>query len=135
MELVARLCLLPSEMGFLLEEARELDALASNGSVGHQGSKAGQLRFSAHVGAGVARLAVKELPRGEEQIGIWASALQSLRNRLEERGGSLTLSVGPPALMRKVGAWGGVGGERVLMEGLKEEFDPNRILAPGRLGL
>jgi len=130
-DLVARLCLLPSEMGTLLEEAKELRALAS----GTEGPEAPTLRFSAHVGAGVLRVAVPGLPEGEDALGPWISSLQRLRGRLEEWGGSLTLSSGPSSLMMKVGSWGALDGEKGLMAGLKTQLDPKGILAPGRLGL
>jgi len=45
------------------------------------------------------------------------------------------LSSGPGVLLREVGAWGAAGEEKTLMAGLKAEFDPQGILAPGRLGL
>jgi len=130
-QLVARLCLLPSEIGTLVEEADELRRLLS----GAASPGVSQLGLSAHVGAGVLRVAVAGLPSGEEELGPWASSLQDLRRRLEEKGGSLTLSVGPPSLVRRVGAWGPGGGEKKLMAGLKAQFDPKGILAPGRLGL
>jgi glycolate oxidase FAD binding subunit len=130
-DLVARLCLLPSEMGTLLEEARELRVLASRAPA----AGLSQLRLSAHVGAGVLRVAVSGLPEREYDLGAWASSLRSLRARLEEKGGSLTLSSGPGPLVREVGAWGGTGMETRLLMGLKAQFDPKGILAPGRLGL
>ncbi|MFH1763145.1 MAG: FAD-binding oxidoreductase [Gemmatimonadota bacterium] len=129
-DLVARLCLLPSEMGDLLEEAGELRALSSKAKYGPP-----QLRLSAHVGAGVLRVAVSGLPSGEGDLAAWASSLRGLRERLEGKGGSLTLSSGPGSLVREVGAWGVSGGERELSAGLKAQFDPKGILAPGRLGL
>ena len=130
-DLVARLCLLPSEMGTLLDEAKELGALASRTAA----AGAPQLRLSAHVGAGVLRVAVSGLPEGEDDLDTWASGLQTLRGRLEESGGSLTLSSGPSSLVRKVGVWGASGEEKEIMAGLKAQFDPGGILAPGRLGL
>ena len=130
-ELVARLCLLPSELGTLLDEAEELRTLVSEAS----SSPGAQLRLSAHVGAGVLRVAVSKLPKEESSLDSWVSSFRSLRARLEEKGGSLTLSSGPGFLVREMGAWGAVGGEKELMAGLKSQFDPKGILAPGRLGL
>ena len=128
--LVVRLCLLPSQMGDLLEEAEELRALSSKAKEGNP-----QLRLSAHVGAGVLRVAVSGLPSGEGDLAAWASSLLGLRERLEGKGGTLTLSSGPGFLVREVGAWGVSGGEKELSAGLKAQFDPKGILAPGRLGL
>ncbi len=130
-DLVARLCLLPSELGTLLDEAEEVRDLVSKAS----SPPGAGMRLSAHVGAGVLRVAVPKLPEGDGGLDPWVSSLRSLRARLEERGGSLTLSSGPSALLREVGAWGAAGEEKALMAGLKAEFDPQGILAPGRLGL
>jgi FAD/FMN-containing dehydrogenase len=128
-DLVARMCLLPSELGSLLEEAGELRRLAASSP----GPVA--VGLSAHVGAGILRVAVSGLSIEGTALDPWVKALQTLRTRLEERGGTLTLSVGPDRLMTEVGAWGSAGREKRLMEGLKAQFDPEGILAPGRLAL
>jgi FAD/FMN-containing dehydrogenase len=136
-DLVARMSLLPSELRVLLEEAHELKVFSSSASraLGAPGAVGSRLRASAHVGVGILRVAVSGLPKGEGDLVAWTSRLQSLRGRLEEKGGSLTLSLGPSSLMRTVGPWGAPGDEKGLMAGLKAEFDPKGILAPGRLGL
>jgi glycolate oxidase FAD binding subunit len=128
--LVARLCLLPSRMEALLEEAEALRALATGWA-----EPGTEVRLSAHVGAGVLRVSVSKLPEREEALEPWVSTLRGLRGRLEEKGGSLTLTSGPAFLMKGVGAWGGADGVEGLMVGLKARFDPEGILAPGRLGL
>ena len=121
--------LLGEALGALLEEADELKALAA--------SSAGppSLRLSAHVGAGILRVAVSDLPQDAASLEAWVSGLQGGRARLEERGGTLTLSMGPDRLVREVGAWGSAGSEKKLLDGLKAQFDPMGVLAPGRLGL
>jgi glycolate oxidase FAD binding subunit len=118
--LVLRLALLPSELGVLLEEAGKL------------GEVLGTVRLSAHVGSGILRVAATGLPGEEEGARRLASVLSESRERLEGRGGSMTVSVGPASLAEEVGAWGTPGPEKALMEGLKREFDPQGILAPGR---
>jgi FAD/FMN-containing dehydrogenase len=130
-DLVARLSSLPSEMGILLDEATHLRSLPSSGS----GTNPPHLSLSAHMGAGVLRVAVTGLPGDMRELGAWVSGLLSLRGRLEERGGSLTISTGPDSLVGAVGAWGAAGSEKGLMAGLKAQFDPKGVLAPGRLGL
>jgi FAD/FMN-containing dehydrogenase len=80
-------------------------------------------------------VAVRGLPEEAAALAPWVASLRKLRARLEERGGTLTLSAGPARVMNEVGAWGSAGGEQRLMKGLKAEFDPKGILAPGRLGL
>jgi len=128
-DMVLRLSLLPSELRVLLAEARELKALSEKGGL------EADVRVSAHVGTGVLRVAVSGLVRRDSELEPWVPVLAGLRTRLEEGGGTLTLSSGPPPLMNAVGPWGTPGGEEGLLRGLKAEFDPKGILAPGRLGL
>jgi len=128
-DLVLRLSLLPSELGTLLAEAQELEALGAGGR------SAADVHASAHVGAGVLRVAVSGLDSERTLLEPWISALGALRTRLEERGGTLTVSSGPPTLMKDLGPWGTPGGEERLLKGLKDEFDRKGILSPGRLGL
>ena len=80
-------------------------------------------------------MAVSGLDSEKTSLEPWMSALSALRTRLEERGGTLTVSSGPPTLMKDLGPWGTPGGEERLLKGLKDEFDPKGILSPGRLGL
>jgi glycolate oxidase FAD binding subunit len=128
--LVLRLCALPSELGTLLREAEILRGLTST-----EGPPDTGIRVSANVGAGVLRVAAFGQQGAIGSLSSWIASLADLRERLELAGGSLTISCGPADLMRDVGAWGTKGGEWEIMSGLKAEFDPNGILAPGRLGL
>jgi FAD/FMN-containing dehydrogenase len=127
--LVARLSLPPASLGSLLEEAQEIGRLAEG-----FGLRA-DTHLASHVGAGVLRVAVSELPNEESSLAAWSSSLKGLRSRLEANGGGLTLSSGPDFLMREAGPWGSDTVSARLMAGLKERFDPAGILAPGRLGL
>jgi glycolate oxidase FAD binding subunit len=127
--LVARLSLPPASLGRLLDEAAEMGRLASGFGL-H-----GEAYLAAHVGAGILRVAVSELPEEESSLVAWSSHLKGIRMRTEELGGSLTLSKGPDFLMREVGAWGSDEASVHIMAGLKAQFDPAGILAPGRLGL
>jgi FAD/FMN-containing dehydrogenase len=134
--LVLRLARLPSELASLLAEAEELAALP----VGHSESGSPDahhppIRLSAQVGSGVLRVGVPALSEESDDHEIWVSALRELRTRLESRDGTLTLSSGPEPIMMEVGAWGRSGPEAEIMAELKNRFDPQKILAPGRLGL
>jgi glycolate oxidase FAD binding subunit len=63
----------------------------------------------------------------------WAvGAVRELRERLAARGGSLVLVKGPPELKRAVDVWGPPGDAIGLMRRVKERFDPDRRLSPGR---
>ena len=149
--LVLRLSALPSRLPSLLQEARELRTRieASGGAGGWRqaakgrevsvphgpGPPAGEgsgYRIAVHVGMGVLRLGIR-LPSEEgDALGKLAGDLRALRERLETAGGTLTLSQGPPALVRDVGVCGEVGTEAELVRGLRREFDPAGILQAGR---
>ena len=125
--LVLRLALLPSRLPQLVARARGVM------------EELGEGRLSAHAGAGVVRLALgrvseEEGERRGGETGRWAGVLGSLRQELEEEGGSLVLSSGPRALVREVGPWGARPGEGRLLAELKRTFDPEGVLAPGLPG-
>jgi glycolate dehydrogenase FAD-binding subunit len=61
-----------------------------------------------------------------------AAAIGGLRERLAARGGSLVLVDGSPELKRAVDVWGPPGDAIGLMRRVKERFDPDRRLSPGR---
>jgi glycolate oxidase FAD binding subunit len=127
--LVLRLALLPSRLGTLVEEARDLTYLPSGpGRIDRT-----TVRISAHVGAGILRVAIGTVPEQEGLLVRWVGALLALRERLERAGGGLTVSEGPPGLVRNLGAWGRAGAEAAILSGLKEQFDPRGILVPGRM--
>jgi glycolate oxidase FAD binding subunit len=67
-------------------------------------------------------------------MGHAAGVLEVLRGAMEKEGGGLVLSEGPAGLMAAIGPWGSPGPEKTLVRGLKQEFDPQGILAPGRIG-
>jgi hypothetical protein len=70
-----------------------------------------------------------EPPWGER----WARRLYDLRATLERRGGGLTIEAGPAAIVGSAGAWGHPGAAAArLTKGLRGQFDPGRILSPGR---
>ncbi len=129
-DLVIRLSLLPSKLPLLLEEAKNLKAL-----FGEDSGAGASLRTSAHVGAGILRVGFWRLNQGGPALDGFASVLGDLRSRLEGMNGSLTVSRGPASLVKELGAWGKQGAEGRLMAGLKNRFDPEGVLAPGRLGL
>jgi glycolate oxidase FAD binding subunit len=47
-------------------------------------------------------------------------------------GGSLVVEACPPALKEKIDVWGEPAADFPLMRRLKEQFDPQGILNPGR---
>jgi glycolate oxidase FAD binding subunit len=65
-------------------------------------------------------------PAGVEEV------IHNLRRLGEELGGSLVVEIAPFAGKAKVDAWGTIGDDFEVMRKLKDAFDPNHILSPGR---
>jgi glycolate oxidase FAD binding subunit len=59
-------------------------------------------------------------------------AMAALRERLVRVGGALVLERAPPALLSGIDAWGPVGSALAVMRELKQRFDPEGRLSPGR---
>jgi glycolate oxidase FAD binding subunit len=102
-----------------------------------QSSPVGTGGVSAHAGTGVLWAASPAMEGDLEGVGqglapLLADALIDARARLAARGGSLVVVKAPPELKRAVDAWGPAGDALGLMRRVKERFDPDRRLAPGR---
>jgi glycolate dehydrogenase FAD-binding subunit len=63
---------------------------------------------------------------------IDAEAVQLARRAAEQAGGALVLLAAPVDLKRQVGTWGTPPATLPLMSNLRDAFDPNRTLSPGR---
>jgi glycolate oxidase FAD binding subunit len=91
---------------------------------------------SAHAGTGVLWLASAhregDLPADSPELPYVVKAIAEARERLAARGGSLVVVKAPPALKRAIDAWGPVTDALGLMRRVKERFDPDRRLSPGR---
>ena len=61
-----------------------------------------------------------------------ATAIHAARGILEQGRGSLTIQAAPSAMRPLVGVWPEAGGALPIMRAMKERFDPERRLAPGR---
>lgn len=84
-----------------------------------------EAQLQAHLGAGVARVWWQDnVPD--------AQALRDLRVQTRAMGGFCVVEHAPVAMKRDVGVWDTVSGGASVMRRLKEGFDPQRILAPGR---
>ena len=91
----------------------------------------------AHAGTGVLWVA-SDFGEGEleasggRMVPALAGAVTAARERLAALGGGLVLVKAPPELKRAVDAWGPAGDAVGLMRRVKERFDPDRRLSPGR---
>jgi glycolate oxidase FAD binding subunit len=60
------------------------------------------------------------------------SNIHGVRDKVEGVGGTLVMLSAPDEVMREVGAWGRRPETLGVMQRLKDVFDPNHILNPGR---
>jgi glycolate oxidase FAD binding subunit len=85
------------------------------------------------VMTGCAPLGVLRVAVGQAEPGALARALERLRAFVASDGGSVVVERGACALRTRIDPWGPVAMPVLeLMRGLKREFDPQRILNPGR---
>src|SRR5262249_2560849 len=69
----------------------------------------------------------------EREAATMADAIGELRTMLAPSGGHATITRGPRQLREAIDPWGPADpGALALMRGLKDEFDPRRVLNPGR---
>lgn len=78
---------------------------------------------SINLGAGVGKLRVREKP----------GLILKLRSLVGEQGGYLTILEASPELKREIEPWGYIGNSLALMTQLRQKFDPQSLLNPGRL--
>ena len=62
-----------------------------------------------------------------------ARALERLRQKAENLGGSLVVEKAPADFKREFDSWGSFGSTTELMKRIKQELDPENLLSPGRL--
>jgi glycolate oxidase FAD binding subunit len=86
------------------------------------------LRWRARMGLGIV---VARLTGAPEAAADWTEPIQRLRVAAVDRRGSLIVTRMPPALRGRLDPWGPANG-LALMRSLKERFDPQAILNPGR---
>ena len=100
----------------------------------------GRLSFggpvTAHAATGVLWMASGlregDLPADSQAFSMTVRAVTEARERLAARGGSLVVVKASPELKRAVDVWGPAGDAIGLMRRVKERFDPDRRMSPGR---
>jgi glycolate oxidase FAD binding subunit len=92
--------------------------------------------ISVHAATGVLWMASAaregDLPADSPGFGGVVRSITEARERLAARGGGLVLVKASPELKRAVDVWGPPGDAIGLMRRVKERFDPDRRLSPGR---
>jgi len=68
----------------------------------------------------------------EETSAAMARGIEAFRRSIMEGGGSLVVLAAPPAVKANVDVWGPVGAALPVMLELKGQFDPQKVLNPGR---
>ena len=127
-DLAVRLSLAPTRIGELIDLAREVGRMRD----GHDELSRSPVRVAVHADSGALRMAVPRVRLDSGWDERWAERIDDLRRTLSWRGGTLTLSRAPAALLallRSTDA-GSIQGE--LTQGLKTVFDPAGILSVDR---
>ncbi|NIO11283.1 MAG: FAD-binding protein [Deltaproteobacteria bacterium] len=91
------------------------------------------LAMVSEAGSGIVRYQFVQRAGEEESYrqGI-SEAVVQLRDFAQAGGGSLVVLEAPPEMKSALDVWGPVGTALPLMKRLKDQFDPKRILNPGR---
>ena len=108
----------------------ELPGLLAGGVLGRDG------QLSVHAGTGVAWLASSaregDLRADHPAVPRVVGWVAETRERLAAVGGGLVVVKAPAHLKRELDAWGPAGDALGLMRRVKERFDPDRRMSPGR---
>lgn len=83
--------------------------------------------LSSTITAGVIRANLQ--PSRDARAGALVAAAQEVASRYE---GSVAVDAAPPLLKQEIDVFGPLRSDFAIMKRLKEEFDPKRILSPGR---
>ncbi|MGH9838306.1 MAG: FAD-binding oxidoreductase [Blastocatellia bacterium] len=86
----------------------------------------------AHAGNGVLRIHAEEGWLDEVKSRLQPRKIAELRRAAQSRGGQLLILRAPAEITDQLDVWGEAGATAGLMRALKERFDPNALLNPGR---
>ena len=86
----------------------------------------GESVVTADLGTGTIRVVRKEIDKAA------GGMIERLRAGCEAQGGMLFIERAPAFVRRQMDAWGDVGATAHLMRSIKEKFDPQSLLNPGR---
>ncbi len=105
------------------EAVKHGEAAAANAGLG--------LGVVSEAGSGIVRYYLASDRPERLQQGL-NEAVSTLRTFAQEGGGSLVVLEAPPDAKTRLDIWGSLGNALPLMQGIKDQFDPQRILNPGR---
>lgn len=97
--------------------------------VDRAGSAGGQAGPEPPAGPGAPRQQPARDGTAVAALTAWVGALAA---SAREHGGALVVEAAPAAVKERVDVWGPPGPAHALMRGIKERFDPSRVLNPGR---
>jgi FAD/FMN-containing dehydrogenase len=83
-----------------------------------------------HASVGVGRVRVIDQKGKSADTAI--ADIGGLRSSAENLGGSLIIEDGPTEIRQQLGVWGDLGDSTGLMQRIKRQLDPDRILSAGR---
>jgi glycolate oxidase FAD binding subunit len=119
-DLIFKLSVKPSDLGTIIAEAQ----------IYLPESPLSMLR--AHAGNGVLRLHATNDALNWFRTKERPKRIAELRRRAQDHGGNMVILRAPRELKSQIDVWGEVGPTAVLMHALKEKFDPQNLLNPGR---
>ena len=119
-DLIFKLSVKPSDLATMIAEAQKY----------LPESPLSMLR--AHAGNGVLRLHATNDALNWFRTKERPKRIAELRRHAQDHGGSMVISRAPLELKSQIDVWGEVGPTAVLMHALKEKFDPQNLLNPGR---
>jgi len=83
--------------------------------------------------AGSAAIGTMEILLGESAVPVAARVVERLRDAVADAGGHVMIRRASAAVRRAVNPWGPIEpGPLAIMQALRDEFDPRRVLNPGR---
>lgn len=91
---------------------------------------ASHVQIQWHAGLSDGRL--RAFARAPVYPGETARALEGLRQRAENLGGSLVIERAPSEIKNEIDSWGSFGSATELMKRVKGQLDPENVLSPGR---
>jgi len=109
--------------------SRMIDCIQRLESYGKERSRAAIIK--AHAGSGIIR-AYYDFDLSPAAIQSMADHIQALRTHLRGARGTVILESAPAGLKKAVDVWGYEFKDKTLMQKIRDQFDPRKILNPGR---